>query len=78
MEEMALRCFRITVSGRTADVPLEEGDVVLGVSALADAPRTNVTWNQLPSLPGRPGALRVRRHGGFDCADTLVVMVARP
>lgn len=78
MEEMDLRCFRVTVSGRTADVPLEEGDVVLGVSALAEAPRPNVTWNQLPSLPGRPGTLRVRLHGGFDCAETLIVTVARP
>lgn len=77
MGEVTLRRFRTTVSGRTADVPLEEGDVVLGVSALADALCTNVTWNQLPSRPGRPGALRVKLHGGPDCAATLVVVVAR-
>lgn len=78
MGEIDLRSFRTTVSGRTTDVPLEEGDVVLGVSALADALCTNVTWNQLPSRPGRPGALRVKLHGGPDCAATLVVVVARP
>lgn len=78
MGEIDLRSFRTTVSGRTTDVPLEEGDVVLGVSALADALCTNVTWNQLPSRPGRPGALRMKLHGGPDCAATLVVVVARP
>ena len=78
MGEVALGSFRTTVSGRSTDVPLEEGDVVLGVSAATDAPCTNVTLSQLPSRPGRPGALRVRLHGGPDCAATLVVVVARP
>lgn len=78
MGEMALESFRTTVSGRSTDVPLREGDVVLGVSAVADALCTNVTWGQLPSRPGSPGALRVKLHGGPDCAATLVVVVARP
>lgn len=78
MGEIALGGFRTTVSGRSTDVPLGEGDVVLGVSAAADAACTNVTWNQLPSRPGRPGALRVKLHGSPDCAATLVVVVARP
>lgn len=77
MGDIALESFEATVSGRVADVALEEGDVVLGVSAVADALCTNVTWNQLPSRPGRPGALRVKLHGGPDCAATLVVVVAR-
>lgn len=78
MGEIALESFETTVSGRVTDVPLEEGDVVLGVSAVAGSVCTNVTWNQLPSRPGRPGALRVKLHGGPDCAASLVVVVARP
>ena len=77
MGEITLDGFRTTVSGRATDVPLEEGDVVLGVSAVADALCTNVTWNQLPSRPGRHGALRVKLHGGPDCSATLTVVVAR-
>lgn len=77
MGMISLERIEATVSGRVADVALEEGDVVLGVSATADARCTNVTWNQLPSRPGRPGALRVKLHGGPDCAATLVVVVAR-
>lgn len=77
MGEPSLEAFEATVSGRSTDVPLGPGDVVLGVSASADARCTNVTWNQLPSRPGRPGALRVKLHGGPDCAATLVVVVAR-
>lgn len=77
MREMALESYEITVSGRVTDVSLREGDVVLGVSAVADAACTNVTWNQLPSRPGRPGALRVKLHGGPDCAARLTVVVAR-
>lgn len=77
MEEIALERFEATVAGRVSDVALEDGDVVLGVSAVADAPCTNVTWNQLPSRPGRPGALRVKLHGGPDCTARLVVVVAR-
>lgn len=77
MEEIALESFEATVAGRATDVALEDGDVVLGVSAVADAHCTNVTWNQLPSRPGRPGALRVKLHGGPDCAARIVVVVAR-